>query len=169
MSGVNLLSCPCCGSDGIDQSHSDAPVYCMNCGLRGNNRIAWNTRLAHQPDTARPLREDAAAIIHGAMVWATRQGGEPDVWQNGNSFAEDKARDTFAALFHSAPQEGWQDIASALLQYEGHQVYCGHGRDMGKPCVCGYIAAQDALRRLIPTPPTARSDGQPPVQVDGGE
>ncbi|WP_298165050.1 hypothetical protein [Novosphingobium sp.] len=36
-----------------------------------------------------------------------------------------------------------------LLRYEGHHVYCGHGDDMDKPCVCGLIAKQDRARAAL--------------------
>lgn len=36
-----------------------------------------------------------------------------------------------------------------LLQYEGHMVWCGHGNDDSKPCVCGLIDAQSKARDAL--------------------
>jgi hypothetical protein len=41
------------------------------------------------------------------------------------------------------------EASTALLNYEGHHAWCGHGEDMDKPCVCGLIAAQDRLRAAL--------------------
>lgn len=48
------------------------------------------------------------------------------------------------------------EAGNRLLQYEGHQAYCGHGNDMSKPCVCGYIDAQDSLRRALTKPEVSK-------------
>lgn len=45
-----------------------------------------------------PEEEDGAQIIHEAMAWAAQGGEKPKPWQGGNSFAEDKARETFRRL-----------------------------------------------------------------------
>ena len=44
---------------------------------------------------------------------------------------------------------GLVEAARVLSQFEGHQVYCGHGKDDSKPCVCGYLAAHERLRQAL--------------------
>ena len=39
-----------------------------------------------------------------------------------------------------------------VIGYEGHQVYCGHGKDDSKPCVCGLNAAHEAARAALSEP-----------------
>src|SRR6185312_11455287 len=57
-----------------------------------------------------------AELVHGAMVWAAKQGGgEPKPWQNGNSIAEGEARrvaDKIAAL---SPTVSEADEAAARV------------------------------------------------------
>ena len=36
-----------------------------------------------------------------------------------------------------------------LLGYEGHMVWCGHGKDDTKPCVCGLLDKQDVARSAL--------------------
>jgi hypothetical protein len=51
-----------------------------------------------------------AEIIHDAMVWAAKQAGEPQRWQNGNSLAEGRAREAARAAIASIPTaQGWRE------------------------------------------------------------
>lgn len=36
-----------------------------------------------------------------------------------------------------------------MVSYEGHMVWCGHGSDMDKPCVCGLNSKHDAARAIL--------------------
>lgn len=36
-----------------------------------------------------------------------------------------------------------------LSRYEGHMAWCGHGNDMGKPCVCGLNDKHEAASAII--------------------
>lgn len=45
------------------------------------------------------------------------------------------------------------EAATALLQYEGHHVWCGYRDEWAeRPCVCGYLDAQDKLRATLAAP-----------------
>lgn len=39
--------------------------------------------------------------------------------------------------------------ASAVLRFEGHMTWCGHGIDDKRPCVCGYVDAQNTLHATL--------------------
>jgi len=41
------------------------------------------------------------------------------------------------------------EALEALSKYEGHMVFCGHGKDMERPCVCGLNDAHDKARAAI--------------------
>lgn len=45
--------------------------------------------------------------------------------------------------------------AQALVQYEGHRVWCGHAKDDSKPCVCGLLDLHNSIRSIL-----ARIDGE---------
>lgn len=36
-----------------------------------------------------------------------------------------------------------------LTQWEGHHVYCGHGKDDSRPCVCGFNPAYENALNAI--------------------
>src|SRR6185312_6555185 len=97
--------CNCYGS-GVS-GYSGFP--CGECGGSGGQPPEWLTlmlarhRLSTRPEAqSLPTVSGIAELDHGAMVWAAKHGGgEPKPWQNGNSTAEDIARqvaDKIAAL-----------------------------------------------------------------------
>lgn len=58
-----------------------------------------------------------------------------------------------ARLIAAAPE--LVEALRGLLGYEGHMVWCGHGDDMSKPCVCSLDSKQVAARALL-----AKIDGE---------
>lgn len=100
-----------------------------------------------------PFCGGEASLIHGH---ASEQ-----VWSHGNYSRVFCVRCQTRQLFHKDDQSAitaWNTRAietelvealRALTQWEGHRVYCGHGKDYDRPCVCGLNDAHDAARAAI--------------------
>lgn len=68
-------------------------------------------------------------------------------WDGGSSCHLKIENEANARLIAAAPD--LLDALEGLLKYEGHMVWCGHGRDMDMPCVCGLNDAHNTATTAI--------------------
>ena len=103
------------------------------------------------PELVRRLRDYQPTLTEGVIIHSreTVEQAAELLW----AMAADLAMTTDYKDARIAQLEArCEKLAGALdhlTQWEGHHVYCGHGKDDSKPCVCGFNGAYETARQAL--------------------